>query len=245
MAWRDDETLSPLVRERLDQAIASGQLAETPEGCLTFPAPDASRQQAFVARHLDLGGRPSCQFLNEFLFQIVHKRQRIPHGCQDCFKVKVTVRNVRQLAALRGIAQALPYMYKCGAAVNNPYTRSIYRCVFYARGLDAAREIHHQVASRVQADLRLGEQVDIAIKRGCSEYEVFVGPSDAWRFEAADAVQEQALLRHFERPKSGPVMAEPFVFMKWLGLAHMLGDDTYLDFTGGKRLFPDSVRYDP
>ena len=34
-------------------------------------------------------------------------------------------------------------------------------------------------------------------------------------------------------------------FLLWIETAYRLGDETYRDFTGGKRLFSETVKYDP
>jgi len=48
------------------------------------------------------------------------------------------------------------------------------------------------------------------------------------------------------RFRENKVNQEPSLpLMYWIEVAFRIGDDTYLNFTGGQRLRPKSVTYDP
>ncbi|MBS1157637.1 MAG: hypothetical protein H6R15_56 [Proteobacteria bacterium] len=84
------------------------------------------------------------------------------------------------------------------------------------------------------------------IKRGCTEYEVYCGPSDRWTFQAGQEELEAQLQQRFrslaDKKKEGDEFS---LLMKWIEIAYAIGDDTYLEFTRGRRLFPETVSYSP
>jgi hypothetical protein len=83
----------------------------------------------------------------------------------------------------------------------------------------------------------------MTIKRGCSEYEIAVGPSDSYTFTPEMAELESYLLSRFREQKradNGHV-----VLADWIDAAYRMGDDTYLDFTRGRRRRAKTLTYDP
>ena len=81
------------------------------------------------------------------------------------------------------------------------------------------------------------------IKRGCSEYEAVLGPSDSYEF-APELTQLEAYLKsRYRGREEAPRASIPMA--RWIDVAFRTVDDTYLDFTGGKRLRPKSMTYDP
>lgn len=235
------------VRANLEQALAEKRLSTDALGRYALAQAPASDTAFYNRVEENDALRASCPFLNAFLFHIAYRRVAVPHGCRDCYKVKIDLANVAELMAAHTLAKRLPGTCKCGAAVSNPYSQSVYRCVFYATGLDAARALFLQLRQAVDAEPRLGDKVRIGIKRGCTEYEIFQGPSDRWLFQPGQVQLEAYLRERFMPPgrSTSASMPEQFIRMKWLELAFMLGDDSYLEFTKGKRLHPNCVSYAP
>ena len=95
----------------------------------------------------------------------------------------------------------------------------------------------------IDADPKLGPDVGMTIKRGCSQFEAAVGPSDGYRFTPEMAALEADLRARFQ----APAIAEPSMapLADWIDLAFRMGDDSYLDFTGGVRLRPATMTYEP
>jgi hypothetical protein len=230
------------VGESLAQAIAAGALIESDTGALRVA--DA-RATLWMKESRDASRQ--CRFYMGVMFEHVYRRTQVPSGCAACFKVKVVPRSLRELVAVRDVAHALPYTYKCGLDESSPYTSGIYGCYFYLTGLDGARAAYPRIRQAVSEHPRLGADVPVFIKRGCTEYEVHCGPSNQFTFGPEQADLERAILANLEVPDRGSSTPTDVLrtFARWIETAYRLGDDTYLDFTGGRRLFPAVVRYDP
>jgi hypothetical protein len=62
------------------------------------------------------------------------------------------------------------------------------------------------------------------------------------------AEAEAALSALFRRPVRKPAnyrMLRAAAMVTWIDFAYRMGDDTYLDFTGGKRLHPRTIAFPP
>lgn len=211
-----------------------------------WSTPPAPRPSAWIKVIRDRN-RP-CRF-QMVMFEHVYQRQRVPAGCEMCFKVKVVPRTLRQLMAVHEIGQQLPYTYKCGLDAPTPVTSGIYGAYFFLDGLPAAREAYTHVREAVNAHPNLGPEVPVFIKRGCTEFEIHCGPSDQYAFTDETRQIEAQLLplvhdhNHRERPESKVHLQQTLLY--WIQTAYRLGDQTYLDFTGGRPLYPPVVRYSP
>lgn len=97
----------------------------------------------------------------------------------------------------------------------------------------------------VDAHPRLGPAVPVFVKRGCTEFEVRRGPSDRYTFAEETREIERRIRPLFQIGEVQPETQaqRQQTFAHWIRTAYGLGDDTYLDFTGGRRLYPAPVRY--
>jgi hypothetical protein len=228
------------VAENLQDAIQSEKLIENADGTLQLAArPEGRGNWVYVKNGPALG----CGFLMEFLFKNIYARAAVPQGCSNCYKVKVVLRTLRQLVAAWEIAEGIACQSKWGLDLNNPYSQNVYAGYFYTPGLDGARAMHKVVRDLFAADPKIGSDVAMTIKRGCSEYEIAVGPSDSYTFTPEMAELESYLLSRFkeqERADKGHV-----VLADWIDAAYRMGDDTYLDFTRGRRRRAKTLTYDP
>lgn len=192
------------------------------------------------------GPRPTpfaCTKLFGFLFRNAYDRGAVPVGCRNCFKVQIRPRTLRELNATLPIAEAAAHPYKAGAGLAARYQSGPYSALFYFDGLDQARASYADLRRAVDADPLLGPDVPMAIKRGCTEYEIHCGPSDRFTFAPELETVENALLDRL-RPPAAPVLPNPrAVFMYWLKVAFQVGDETYRDFTGGRPLYRAAVTY--
>ncbi len=189
-----------------------------------------------------------CRFYMGLMFAHVYARARVPAGCAGCYKVKVVPRTLRELMAVRDVARARPHTYKCGLDLPTPYTSGHYGAYFYLNGLDAARAAFGPIREAVSGHARLGPDVPVFIKRGCTEYEIACGPSDRYSFDDAQHEIEAALRPRImldEPARKPPAVETQQTFAHWIRTAYSIGDETYRDFTGGRRLYPEAVRYDP
>jgi hypothetical protein len=227
------------VAENLRQAVAFGRVIENPDG--TFQLPGGRSVEFDVIR---VGENPDCHFLKKFLFRQAYAEAAVPAGCQACFKVKVSPKNLRELVAAWQIAKAFECSSKWGIDLDNPLSQDIYAGYFYVSSLAEARTLYKLVRDAFDADPKLGSGVRMVIKRGCSIYEVTGGPSDQWQY-TPEMVELEAYLKARFRAKQRQPNSNSVILARWIDLAFRIGDDTYLDFTQGKRLRPTTLTYEP
>ncbi|CAK0752119.1 hypothetical protein CCP3SC1_2030004 [Gammaproteobacteria bacterium] len=129
--------------------------------------------------------------------------------------------------------------------MNHFYSQNLYGAFFYCEGLDQAREIYQQLRTAVDSHPVLGAEVSIRIKRGCSPFEVHCGPSNCWTFQEGLVELEEYLLPKFLLPEQKKEDNDFAILMHWIEIAYAIGDNTYLEFTRGRRVYPETVSYNP
>jgi hypothetical protein len=241
-AIADNEVAGRTVYESLAAAEKSGKLVRAGDIGWNLP-----RTQDVVWMKESRDGGRKCRFYMGVMFEHIYRRQKVPAGCATCYKVKVIPRTLRELLATGEVGHSLPFTYKYGLDEESRYTSGIYGTYFYLHGLEAARAAYKQVRRAVNEHPKLGPDVTVFIKRGCTDYEVHCGPSDQYTFTEEQRELEAEVLRLIQiepKPKAS-LLRFPQVMAHWIRTAYRLGDDTYLEFTGGRRLYAASVRYDP
>ena len=228
------------VGENLRRSIASGRLIEKEHGALEL-ARDPKQGVSWM--HVNNGPPLGCGFLMDFMFHYAYAESAVPYGCSACYKVKVVTRTLRELVAAWQIAKGIQCRSKWGTDLNNAYSQNIYAGYFYVAGLDAARALFKVVRQAFSDNPKLGPDIAMTIKRGCSEYEAKLGPSDRYAFTPEMAELEAYLKTRFRERKAD--YHASMVAAHWIETAFRIGDDTYLDFTGGKRLREKTMTYDP
>jgi hypothetical protein len=227
------------VAENLTHAVETGALVEDDNGVLSRAEIPRDTNWARVERGKPLG----CSFLMHFLFAHAYARSAVPYGCRACYKVKVAPRTIRELVGAWGIGKRIDCRSKWGVDLDNKYSQNVYAGYFYTSGLEGARALYRVVRSLIDGDPKLGPNVPMSIKRGCSDYEAALGPSDQYEF-APELEELEAYLRTRYRDKKAADLP-PVPLAHWIEVAHRIGDDTYLDFTGGRRPYPTMLTYDP
>lgn len=226
--------------QNLRRSITAGILIEHADGSLGLPpAPKV------VSSWMEVPNGPplDCHFLLNAGFDGIYGGAAVPYGCRECYKVKVRLGSLRQLMAAWKLGKSIPCLSKWGLDLGNPYSQDVYAGYLYATGLDAARVLHKVVRAALDADAALGPDVPLTIKRGCSKFESALGPSDRYEFTPEMAQLETLLRARFVAPATrGSSMR---TIGRWIQAAYQIGDDTYLDLTGGKPLRPPSVTYAP
>jgi hypothetical protein len=232
------------IRENLEAAITAGHVIRLPDGKLSLPE-TAPAMQFINKGTFDR----DCAFLNRFMFSNVYSKSSVPLGCAACYKVKVETQTMRQLMAVKKIADGFDYRAKSGAEVDRPDNQSLYSTYFYLTGLDQAREVYKQVRAKVDADPALGPSIKVIIKRGCTNYEHACGPSNRYTFDPRLEAVEVYFRKRYAPPKRPPMPARKYrdasTLLETASIAFRIGDNTYKDFTGGQEVFPPTVSYDP
>jgi hypothetical protein len=237
------------VAENIERAIEAGDVVRNEDG--TFEpfrtsdeiADENSDKTKGYWKFVTHGPPLGCDFLLRFLFFHAYAESAVPYGCRACYKVKVAPRTLRELVAAWNIAKDIECSSKWGIDLDNRFSQNIYAGYYYATGLEMARATFKVVREAINSDLKLGPDVPMFIKRGCSEYEAKLGPSDRYEFTPEMAELEAYLRSRFRSRRSKAWVSRPLV--NWIDLAFRIGDETYLDFTGGKRLRPKTVTYTP
>lgn len=230
--------------ENVENAISKGRLVRAGNGQVALASGAARPWFLQVKSALPL----ECSFLNAFLFQQAYAKQAIPFGCRNCFKLKVVPVNFRGLIALRDMLEQLPYHSKCGIDLFNEHSQNLYGGYLYFDGLAAARAAWREVRALMDAHPHLGVATPLTIKRGCTNYEAACGPSDQWTFPDGLEELEASLKPQFAWPARAPKnyrIERAAMMLRWLRVASAAGDDSYLEFTGGKPLPRAVVSYSP
>ena len=240
------------VGARLDRAIAEGAVLRGADGRLSLAGDAAAgdavgRKGGFIGQRAP--GEPVCHFLNDFLFDQAYGEAAVPFGCRACFKIKISTRTLRALMAAKDIAEATGLTTKSGSDVDNPTNTDLYSTYLYLDGLAAARKTYGEIRQALDQHPHLGPQVAATIKRGCTNYEHKLGPSDRYAFDPRLEDVETYLEARFvdqKPPSATPKAAVTSLRMlRLIRTAYRIGDETYKDFTDGKPLFPPTVSYAP
>lgn len=229
------------VAENLAGAVAKGTLLELGDGRWTEPEFPAISTSKFIR-----GGpttKNPCDTCVPFLFVGVYAKSAVPYACRNCYKVKVEAKTLRELVAVRKIVGALNVTHKCGPEVDHKYTSNLYGAVMYLDGLDPALELKARVRQLLDNDPLLGPAVPVYIKRGCTPFELACGPSDRYTFSPELQELEAHLFPRFVPAKRPVDLPATITFATWLAIAYRIGDETYRDFTKGKRYYPELVKY--
>jgi|HubBroStandDraft_1064217.scaffolds.fasta_scaffold00266_31 hypothetical protein len=235
----------------LDRAIERGDITRRDDGTLAI----RERQGASELSGADDGYigktgtfRKPCGFLNGFLFEHAYAQAAVPFACRNCYKIKVAPGSLRQLMAVKALAEATGHSTKSGAEVDNPGNQQLYGTYLYFLGLDKAREVYKPLRESIDRQENLGPGVAVSIKRGCTNYERKCGPSDRYTFDPRLDAVERYLFRRFA-PSPAPKLPQEHLdamrFLRMIATAYRIGDETYRDFTGGKPLYPPIVTYSP
>lgn len=230
------------VQENLARAVAAQRLMVLPDS--RFSLPPRGGLPYFL--HVKLFSGKPCRFLNAFLFENAYARAAVPYGCRNCYKLKIVPPDLRGLIALRGIFENAPYNSKCGVDFLNQYSSDIYAGFIYLDGLKAAQNAYKELRKLVDEHPDLGQTVSLSIKRGCSNYEAVCGPSDRWVFRDEMSALEASLKLRFNKELSVPddyQRRRMSLMVRWIQFAYSIKDESYLTFTGGKRLYPPAVSY--
>lgn len=196
-----------------------------------------------------------CRLWSNISFQIVSvnlpvQYRFVPRGCQGCWKVVIKPDTLEQLFAILEIQQSLDLTSKCGIEERDtvPY---LYGAYFYNRSLDEGLECYETIKNKLLKDKTLTPLIDdvdedgrtkrIILKRGCTEFEHTIGPSDQWEITETQNVLEDVIEEYVALdPSEGgqPEHIVNHIICRWIEWAAGNKDLTYLKYTDGP-LSPD------
>ena len=201
--------------------------------------------------HVKNSYQVNCWFWKQIIFdhivckQLSEGNRFVPMGCQDCYKVVARPKTVRQLFALEALQERLKHPSKCGIEIR-PEVFGNYGGYFYNRGLPAGVECYKKVRQAVDEDPELGSEILVLLKRGCTEMEMGVGPSDKWHISPEQETFETRLSQLFVTDVQVIKQsdhAKDAVRHKWLLRAWDIGDETAKEYNDDLPFFPPYVTY--
>lgn len=162
----------------------------------------------------------------------------IPKTCRKCWKVAFQPKTLVELFKVYQVQTELDRASKCGIEMRPISShRGGYSAFWYVPlggGLKEGRSLFEFI--KIKLETALEREVDLILKRGCTEMERQVGVSDRWdeRAEQFDFVQEQldqwfvdAWPEAFEMPGLMKIHTQRM----WIEWAYQHGDETYKDFS--------------
>ena len=208
-----------------------------------------SRQNPLTPWHYVNPSAEDCLLHMNIIFGVmshVAKNQFVPIHCLGCWKVVVRPKTLKQLFALENLQKELNLPSKCGIEVRN-YVPALYGGYFYNRSLEEGRACYKKVREAVTENENLGEDIQVYLKRACTEMERKFGETDKWE----EATEEQKEIEKiiFSLIAYDPIgQKQPSHFMahlhkSWIEWAFTHGDETYKEYTNGLPIEPAAVTY--
>ena len=155
-----------------------------------------------------------CGYLT-IMHNHVFQRRAVHSFCMECYKVVVCPKTLAQVHRIMEWQLSTGWAGKVGSEIRN-YTQRAWGAYFYCRGVEQGRERYKHV--REWVDENLGRDVNVFLKRGCTEFEQNMGDSDKWRkLPKQDEIEEEAK-RIIEYEPMPPNQAEPIdynVMLAW------------------------------
>ena len=169
----------------------------------------------------------------------------IPAKCQNCWKVVARPNTVSQLFKISDLQQRSNRDSKAGIEIRSTVGGN-YGAYWYNNSIEEGEECRKHV--RMLCDEFVGKDVSVFLKRGCTEFEHKFGASNDWKVtegsrEAERMITDLVVIDGYA-DRSQPDYLVEDIKLKWIEFAHERGDTTYLEFTGGKPLYPKYVTYE-
>lgn len=191
-----------------------------------------------------------CFTWHHVIFEHISKRQVlgfkfVPSRCQECFKVVIRPKTLKQLFALEKLQIAMDKPCKCGIEIRDT-VHGLYGGYFYCKGLEEGLKRFSEVRQAIDTDKYLGPEVPVILKRACTEYELECGPSDKWEIYPEQLQIEAMVDQYLSKDDVARVQPQHVIWhlhRKWIEYAYAHGDETYLEFTGNRPLYPAVVTY--
>jgi len=210
--------------------------------------------------HTGNGYGYECSHWHRLIFDVVSRKLKkpfTPRNCQKCWKVAVKPRTLEQLFELLDIQKRLGIHCKCGIETRSS-VHGLYGGYFYNKGKENGLKCYARIFNEFKENKILhpllreldedNKTTRIVLKRGCTEMEHFVGPSDKWEVTAEQNAIEDLIDTFVIKPSielKQPPHIEWNVKQRWIEFAWQYGDPTYAKYTNGEPLYPKYVTYHP
>ena len=172
----------------------------------------------------------------------------VPSGCMSCWKVVVRPRWLEDLFKLLELQIEIGKPSKCGTELR-PTVFGVYGGYFYQRSKEEGQERYEQVVrgcEKYKINFLIGKDgpVKPLLKRGCTEMEHGIGPSDKWKQTPEQKMLEEILTKHVESNKfPQPKVNRVHIVSQWIKQAYSVGDPTVWQFNDNQPFYPSYVTY--
>ncbi len=228
--------------EFMGPAVVNGTYRIQPDGKLKA---DTGMTSESPWHHVNFLEHLNCELWHQIQFDIIGLRHRkfIPKACLECWKVVVRPRTLKELFTLLDVELRLDLPSKCGIERRTTVS-GLYGGYFYTESLKQGLERYEQV--RLEVDEHLSPDVEVRLKRACTEFELAFPDSRTWEIKdwqlPVEALSEEFITQD-NRTAIQPPLVITHVHRRWIEWAYQNGDETYLEYTGGKPLYPPAVTY--
>ncbi len=228
--------------EMMGPAVANGTYRVQLDGKLKA---DTGMTSESPWHHVNFIEGINCELWHQIMFDIVGQKtgKFIPKACQECWKVVVRPRTLKELFTLLDVQLRLDLPSKCGIE-RRASVSGLYGGYFYTESLKQGLERYEQV--RAEVDQHLSPDVEVRLKRACTEFELAFPDSRTWSVKdwqlPVEALTE-AFITQDNLTMKQPPMVLVHVHRRWIEWAYQNGDVTYLEYTGGKPLYPPATTY--
>ena len=172
------------------------------------------------------------QIFKRLPFYYTGGKQFVPSGCMDCFKVVARPKNLKGLFAISKLQKRLGRSAKCGIE-HRTHVFGLYGGYWYNRGLNEGLERYREVRKAIDEDPELGPDINVILKRACTEMEMEVGPSDKWELTPEQIEMERLIYKHLDCDlvkRRQSEMCVDFVHARWIEFAYSWGDETVFEY---------------
>lgn len=249
--WRELKFQNETIRQGIRKSLAKGIVRINPDTGLIDIAPNAYAV-AYDANWLFFGYNTAsrdCFTWHTIMFNcfdnFVHEFCKL-----RCYKVVVKTRNFLDVMHFRAAVLGAPQHYgdlmpiqgKCGKD-ERTYTDSPYNAFIYCDGLEDALKKYQFIRRLVNEQVPDGENINIIVKRTCTEFEREHGPTDGpfWQSMTEDELHFQHLLEDiYVNVKHSSIqpdwMQNKLIFdlAEW---ANMIGDRSWIHYFEGNEDF--------
>ena len=155
-----------------------------------------------------------------YLQMLAKHKKFVPSFCENCWKVVVKPRTLRELYQLRNLQREMVARDKncwCKCGIEERFwVPGLYGGYFYTDSFEQGAERYAQV--RTNVDRVISPDVPVILKRYCTEFEIELGDSAAYkRPEFADKVEEvfYSMIGNPPKNRRQPMRYKQHVYFKW------------------------------
>jgi hypothetical protein len=189
-----------------------------------------------------------CELYHKVFYNIL---DHIHSRCRGCWKVVVRPRTLVELFDLYELQKEMDVFCKCGIELRKTVNGN-YGGYFYCKSKEEGLRRYEEVKNLIITD-NIGPDIPIILKRYCTEFEIGGegikghGPSNQTPYCTPEELEMEAYIEaHFPNMHPGTISPKHQIattLRSWIHHAYSIGDQTYLEFTNGERLFPTTVTY--